>query len=103
MNVKTKRYTYNKIGRTLIHILLNIKKDDNFKDIYLRILGFNKKGQSYLSTIKKDINIPTFTGYKPNVSKTFDIEFKSTCIYSTIINDNNLILKEYHKKPIIKQ
>lgn len=99
---KTKRYTYNKIGRTLIHILLGIKKEDNFKDIYVRILGFNKKGQKYLSTIKKQISLPIFTGYKSNISKTFDIEFKSTSIYSIIVNDPNLIQKEYNKKPIIK-
>ena len=75
---------------------------EHFKDIYLRILGFTKNGQIYLSSIKKDITLPIYTGYKPNISKTFDIEFNSTCIYSTILNDSNLILKEYHKKPIIK-
>ena len=27
MNIKTKRYTYNKINRMLLHILLDIKKE----------------------------------------------------------------------------
>ena len=102
MNTKTKRYTYNKIGRTLIHILLGIKKEDNNQDIYIRILGFNKKGQVHIKNIKKEITLPIFTGYKPNISKSFDIEFKSTTIYSIILNEPNLINEEYHKKPIIK-
>ena len=102
MNIKTKRYTYNKINRMLLHILLDIKKDDNTKDIYLRVLGFNTNGRNYLNKIKKDISIPIYIGYKKNVSKTFDIELKSTSIYSLIVNDNTLIRKEYQNKPIIK-
>ena len=102
MNIKTKRYTYNKINRMLIQILLDIKKEDNTKETYLRILGFNQKGRKYLNTIKKDINIPVFTSYKPNKSRILDIEFKSTYIYSLITNDLSLIKREYQNKPIIK-
>lgn len=102
MNIKTKRYTYNKINRMLLHILLDIKKEDNTKDIYLRVLGFNAKGRTYLNKIKKDTTIPIYMGYKKNVSKTFDIELKSTSIYSLIVKDNTLIKYEYQNKPIIK-
>lgn len=102
MNVKTKRYTYNKINRMLVHILLGIKKEDNTKEIYLRVLGFNQNGRNYLNKIKKDIQLPIYIGYKKNISKIFDIEFKSTYIYSLIVNDSSLIEKEYRNKPIIK-
>ena len=79
-NTKTKRYTYNKINRMLIHILLGITKEDNNKEIYLRILGFNQNGRKYLNKIKKDISIPIYTSYKENINNIFDIEFKSTYI-----------------------
>lgn len=102
MNIKTKRYTYNKINRMLIHILLGIKKTDNTKEIYLRILGFSQIGRNYLNKIKKDIELPIYIGYKRNISNTFDIEFKSTYIYSLIVNDSSLVEKEYKNKPIIK-
>lgn len=102
MNIKTKRYTYNKINRMLLHILLGITKIDNTKEIYLRVLGFNKQGRNYLNKIKKEINIPIYTSYKENISNTYDIELKSTLIYSLIVNDPNLIEKEYQNKPIIK-
>ena len=101
-NIKTKRYTYNKINRMLIHILLGIKKEDNNQEIYLRILGFTQNGRSYLNKIKKNIQLPIFTNYKDKLSKEFDIEFKSTYIYSLIVNDPSLIKKEYQNKPLIK-
>ena len=102
MNIKTKRYTYNKINRMLIHIILGITKDDNNKDIYLRILGFNNNGRMYLNKIKKDISLPIYTSYKENINHVFDIEFRSTYIYSIISNDLSLIEKEFKNKPIIK-
>ena len=101
MNIKTKRYTYNKISRMLLHILLGTKKEDNYKDIYLRILGFNHKGRTHLNKIKKDITIPIFTSYRNNQIKSLDIEYKSTYIYSIITNNSDLIDEEYHNKPII--
>jgi len=102
MNIKTKRYTYNKINRMLLHILLGFKKEDNTKEIYLRVLGFNQKGRNYLNKIKKETELPILIGYKPNLSKTFDLEFKSTCIYSLITKDTTIIQQEFKNKPIIK-
>ena len=102
MNIKTKRYTYNKINRMLIHILLGITKEDNTKEIYLRVLGFNQTGRTYLNKIKKDISLPIYMGYKKNISNILDIELKSTYIYSLITNDPSLVDKEYQNKPIIK-
>lgn len=102
MNIKTKRYTYNKINRMLLHILLGIQKEYNTKDIYLRILGFNQKGKQHLNKIKKEIQLPIYTSYKKNISKVMDIELKSTYIYSIITNDQTLVENEYKNKPIIK-
>ena len=101
-NIKTKRYTYNKINRMLIHILTDFKKEDFINEItYIRILGFNTKGKKYLSSIKKDIDIPLISNYKPNIDKNLDIEFKVTKIYSLIVKDNTLIKKELNKPIII--
>ena len=99
--IKTKRYTYNRINRMLIHILLSIKKTDNNTDIYLRIIGFNNKGKKYLNAIKKEINLPIINKYKPNINKTLDTEIKASQIYSLIANDPEIITKEYQNKPII--
>ena len=103
-NIKTKRYTYNKINRMLIHILTNFTKEEanNLNIDYIRILGFNNKGKKHLNKIKKEIDIPMITNYKPNISKLLDIELRATSIYSLPLN-NNLIKLEYSKNPIIKE
>ncbi len=103
--IKTKRYTYNKINRMLVHILTNFTKRDN-KNInidYIRILGFSTLGQKYLNSIKKDIDIPIITRYKKDISKLLDIEFRITGIYSSMFkNGNDMIKEEFNRKPIIK-
>lgn len=101
--VKTKRYTYNRINRTLLHILIGYTCQD-FKDsivIYddIRVLGFNKKGQKHLHDIKKNVEI--FTHNTKYHFHTFDIEKRITNIYSLVLN-NNLDIDEYNHKPIIK-
>ncbi len=101
-NIKTKRYTYNKINRMFIHILTNLTKEDikNINIDYVRVLGFNKKGQSYLNKIKKDIDIPIVTNYKNNISRLFDWEYRINYIYSIIV-DEKLIKEEISHNPII--
>lgn len=103
-NIKTKRYTYNRLSRMLSHILLSLTKDmaNNINVDYIRILGFTLQGQKHLKTLKKNIDIPIITGYKKNISKTLDYELKISSIYSLITKDNILPL-EYNKKPIIKK
>lgn len=103
LNIKTKRYTYNKINRMLTHILTSTTKNEKDLEIdYIRILGFNSQGKKYLNSIKKDINIPLITGYKNINSKLLKKEYNITQLYSLIINDNSLIEKEL-KGPIIKK
>jgi predicted nucleotidyltransferase len=99
-NIKTKRYTYNKINRMLIHILLGITKKDNnnAKLDYLHILGFNKKGQDYLKKIKKDINIPLKVNKDSIIYK---YELIAASIFD-LINDTKTINFELKNKPIYK-
>lgn len=86
MNIKSKRYTYSKIKRILLSILIGFYKKDFNKEInYIRVLGFNKNGRKYLNKIKKEIKIPIYTNYK----KEMNLELKATSIY-----DSELIKKE---------
>ena len=86
MNIKSKRYTYTKIKRILLAILIGFEKDNFNKNIdYIRVLGFNKKGRTYLNKIKKEIDIPIYTNFK----KEMNLELKVTSIY-----DIDLVKKE---------
>ena len=86
---KSKRYTYNKIRRMLIHILIGFTKKDNqnLKLDYIKILGFNSHGKTYLNKIKKELNIPTTPSKN---SLIYQYELKTAAIYDFISKDNNL-------------
>ena len=95
---KSKRYTYNKIRRMLIHILIGFTKEDNnnLTFDYIKVLGFNNNGKKYLNKIKKDITIPL----NPNKdSLTYKYEIKATLIYDMISNSKNIDF-EISNKPI---
>lgn len=101
--IKSKRYTYNRLNRMLIHILLGIKKNDNKKDMeYIRLLGFTNQGKEYINTIKKDMNIPLITKYRDINSIVKDYEDKASTIYKELTKDDVLIF-ENNNKPIIKE
>lgn len=108
MNVKTKRYTYNKLKRMFTHILCNFKKEEakNFKHIeYIRILGFSKLGREYLNKIKKDINVPLVTNFSKLKNNMLDLDYRATCVYASILKEKdkiNLIESEFKNKPLIR-
>lgn len=95
-NIKTKRYTYNKLNRMFIHILVGLRKDDNKNIQYIKILGFNKNGQDYLSKLK-EFGIPIVVDKN---SKQYEYEIKTSIIYD-LINGTNTYLFEHKNKPII--
>ena len=96
-NVKSKRYTYNKIKRMLIHILLGIKKEDVKAELaYLTILGFSTEGKNYIKNIKKELQAFTQKDYNSVQYKT---EMKASQIYD-LITANNTTIFEKSNKPI---
>ena len=97
-NIKTKRYTYNKINRMLIHILVGFTKKDKElykKPNYIRVLGMNNIGKEYLSKIKKEINLPLISKFDKDL---LDFEYKVSVIYSMLVNNPSLIEQEYKNK-----
>jgi predicted nucleotidyltransferase len=91
--VKTKRYTYNRLNRLFIHILLNINLNNkDTKLTYIPLLGFNKQGKKYLN--KLNLN------FKPSYEERAQ-ELKAALIYD-LINNTNTYLYEIKNKPIIK-
>lgn len=96
--VKSKRYTYNKIKRMLLHILIGFTKDEakGMKEVeYIRILGFSSRGQSYLNSIKKDVDIEILSKFKRNMSSQLELELRSSSIYALAHNEEYLVSEEY--------
>ena len=83
-DIKSKRYTHNKICRMFVHILIGLTKEDN-KTIsldYVRVLGFDSLGKKYLNMVKKDMTLPFATNKLK--SKILDYEYKASLIYDLI-------------------
>ena len=97
--IKSKRYTYNKITRMLVHILCNFTKEQaaSFQDItYIRILGFKKKGKEYLNIIKKDLDVPLISKITREKDEMLEFEIYATGVYN-LINNENLVKREFEK------
>lgn len=100
--IKTKRYTYNRINRMFIHILIGLTKVDKnklIKNEYIRLLGFNELGKKYINSIKKDTNIPIVSNLKNINSLIKDYEIKAYSIYN-LLSKENILEFEQSNKPI---
>lgn len=63
-HIKTKEVPLSRIKRALVRITLGIDKKHMKKYSnapYIRVLGFDKKGQEYLSYIRKTVEVPLIT------------------------------------------
>ena len=100
--LKTKRYTYNRLSRMLLHILLNFtnERSNLFNNIsYIRLLGFNDKGRIYLNKIKKEIDIPIISKITREKDNMLEYELETTKIYGLVYdNIDELLDKEFQNK-----
>ncbi|MCD6322006.1 MAG: nucleotidyltransferase [Clostridiales bacterium] len=91
----TKRYPKTRIARVLVHILLDLKKEEaesiwSKGPLYARLLASSKKGMSLIPVLKRNSSIPVFTSLKPFYGNArpswktiLDYEVKASDIYST--------------------
>ncbi len=105
--IKTKRYTYTRIQRILFKILLNIKKEDVYHSPrYIRVLGFNQKGQKIIKELNETCTLPIITNlknYKPQddiARMMIETDIRATNIYQIMRNKKTGNL-DYLKKPVI--
>ncbi len=109
--IKTKRYTYTKLQRGILHIILDIKKQHIYSDInikpisYIRVLGFRKECSYLLSLLNKNARVPVIMNFK-EAEKSFPPELKKQLKAESIITDiynianDKKIGKEY-TEPIV--
>lgn len=96
-NVKSKRYTINKIKRLILYILLNVdKKFENSNAYYLRVLGMNNNGKKYISSLPKEIKKQIITSFKNIDNELVNMELKTTKLYGIITNNYDLYKEEYN-------
>ena len=65
--LKNKQLTYTRVSRSLLHILLEITDESAIKYAkggnipYIRLLGFDERGQTFLNKAKKKCKVPLIT------------------------------------------
>ncbi len=105
--IKTKQITYTRVMRALIHIMLGIKKCDDFSKNslnkkypvpYIRVLGFKKGSEKLMKLLVNNSSVPVIT--KPAAAKSvissdygnmlFDEDIRSADIYRYIQDGMNI-------------
>lgn len=87
-NLCNKRYTKSRFMRIFIASLLNIDKDYDHNEEYLRILGFNQIGLNYINTLPKTLKNRLKTTLKKENSQTGLLELEASKLYDLLTNQN---------------
>lgn len=107
--VKTKRYTWTRLQRVCVHILTNTKKDcmketsSFLRAPYIRLLGMNKKGQLYLNSIKKKLEVPVISKLSAYDLPLLQLDIKASNVYSLAFQKHvqtDFLNKEYSTPPL---
>lgn len=101
-NSISRRYTRSRIQRVLLHIINNITKKEvsSLPEMnYIRILGFNSKGQELIRELKDKTKIVTQFKNIPEPYKS--IEWKTSLVYSNLTNNPSEYIKQELKGPVI--
>ena len=91
--LKTKRYTWTRLQRTLTHILTHTTKTemsmDEEKVSYLRLLGMSENGRTYLNQYKKKSPIPIVTKRATYNHPQIEIDSRAARIYALGLPEKN--------------
>lgn len=112
-SVKTKRYTYTRIQRILMHLLLDLRREDLLRynqkggPKYLRILAFNDRGRSLLKKMKKESTLPIITNLKhyqpesPLEKSMLEYDLRATDLFTLAMTNSGVKTHdlEYKKRP----
>lgn len=86
--LKTKRYTWNRLQRIMLYLLLNLTKEEmkgfRIKEgvPYLRILGFNEKGRQLLHQAKGNCKVPLISKVAGVSHPMLELDIRASHIYS---------------------
>lgn len=114
--LKSRELTYTRICRALVHILLGIKRSDSNMlaasgyPAYARVLGFNRTGREFLSSVKKTASLPIISNcadeygsLAPAQKYLFDKDILATRVYANILYSKykTAPVDDFRSRPII--
>lgn len=105
-DLKSKNFTYTRLGRVFLHAILNVYERDYKplpKPSYLRVLGFRKDSSSLLSAVKAKGNLPFVTNpasFQHDRLLSLDLAASDLyCVGLASKGDNRL--KNDYKQPLV--
>lgn len=107
-SVKTKRYTHARLRRLLLWVYLGISAQERPEHpLYLRVLGFNQRGQEILARMRKEATLPILT--KPAHARDlpekgrslFEREARCTDLYDLCLETIPTPGREWTQGPVI--
>ncbi|EUJ32061.1 hypothetical protein MFLO_07747 [Listeria floridensis FSL S10-1187] len=96
----TKRYSSSRIRRTAMQILLQFKKEDIALP-YHRLLGLNKRGQAYLSIVKKKLELPLVSTLSKADPKLIQYDVAASRLYRLFADAENDLDGEFASRPLL--
>lgn len=101
--VKTKRFTWTRLQRLAVYILLGITEEkvrEVRENPYIRVLGFNSKGQSFLGQVKETCPYPLITNINRKTSDLLALDIQAGLVYQLL--NPKTAKQDYQRKPLIK-
>lgn len=107
--LKTKRYTWTRLQRMLLHILTNthkeVMRDRHHSPNYIRLLGMNKSGREYIQARKKNLPLPLISKLSSADQQAVQLDVKAAEIYSFGLQNpsarNKLLRQEWSQPPVM--
>ena len=112
--LKTKQYTYTRISRALIHLLLNLTKEAQQRQkeadyaAFIRILGFRKSAGPLLNAMKKHASLPIITKtanagkiLPPQAMNWFEQDLFASHFYQSLIYQKGRKMKNEYTRSVI--
>lgn len=114
LQLKTKGYTYTRVSRALLHLLLGITKEQTNQARslgyapYARILGFKKSAGPLLSCIRRQSRIPLITKtadaakiLTPEAMKVLETDFYVSHVYQSLLASRGRHIRNEYTKSVI--
>ncbi|MCM3130327.1 nucleotidyltransferase [Paenibacillus provencensis] len=107
--LKTKRYTRTKLQRMLIHILLHHNKEELMPSVlaegphYIRVLGFNNRGQALLKEMKKKATLPVIIKPSSFSHPQLTRDIQASALYALGMGaaaDTQFMYRDYYQSPV---
>ncbi|TMU87891.1 nucleotidyltransferase [Bacillus sp. BHET2] len=108
-NLKTKRYTWTRLQRMLLHILTNTHKETmrerHHSPSYIRLLGMNQKGRGFIHHQKKKLSLPLISKLSSANPRDIELDIKAAEIYAMGLENvtarKKLLHQEWSQPPLM--